>query len=254
MSEARDITPRQAWQQDMIETIQILQAQHVETVIAGDFNSSETEGGVIKELCTQCNLEVISNSPKGFSSYRQGKKCIDHVLGSVKISQAVTSIEYEEYPDTYYSDHTPIYLQFNLDTLRSSYSIGKMQRKRRLYSKDHENVREYVKHKAILCQHCRIKEKIEELEKKIEKDKHTTYSKDSKLIKAIIQIDSHLVRISLEAERRIIPRGNTKWSPDAVKCQKECVQLRYQKQSEYKRGNIDATKLLKKQIQKKVES
>ena len=148
LSEARDITPRQAWQQDMIETIRILQAQHVEVVIAGDFNSSDTEGGIIKELCMQCNLEVLSRSPKGFSSYRQGKNCIDHVLGSVKIAQAAASINYEEYPDTYYSDHTPICLQFNLDTLRSSYIIGKMQRKRRLYSKDHGNVREYVRHKA----------------------------------------------------------------------------------------------------------
>ena len=71
------------------------------------------------------------------------------------------------------------------------------------------------------------------------------------MINAIIQIDSHLVRISLEAEQRIKPRGNTKWSPDAIKCQKECVQLRYQKQLEHKSGNIRATKALKKQIQNK---
>ena len=96
----------------------------MEIVIAGDFNSSEIEGGVIKELCTQCTLEVIRNSPEGFSSYRQGKKCIDHVLGSIKIAQAVTSIVYEDYPDMYYLDHAPIFLQFNLDTLRSSYCIG----------------------------------------------------------------------------------------------------------------------------------
>ena len=64
-------------------------------------------------------------------------------------------------------------------------------------------------------------------------------------------MDSHVVRITLEAERQIKPRGKIKWSPEAVKCQKEWVQLRYQKQLEYKRGNIFATKVLKKQIQQK---
>jgi hypothetical protein len=65
-------------------------------------------------------------------------------------------MRYEEYTTEYYSDHTPMFLQINLDTLRSSYGIGKMPRKRRLYSKGHENVRKYVLHKTKLCQHYQI--------------------------------------------------------------------------------------------------
>jgi hypothetical protein len=128
--------------------------------MVGDFNAAEITRGVIKEISTPCNLEIISHSSKGFSSYKQGRKCIDHVLGSVKIAQAVTLMHYEEYPTACYSDHTPMFLQINLDTLRSSYGIGKMPRKRRLYSKDHANVRKYVLHKTKLCQHYRISKKM----------------------------------------------------------------------------------------------
>jgi exonuclease III len=139
LREARDVTPRQAWQQDIIESIHVLQALKVEVVIAGDFNTAEITRGAIKVICTQCNLEVISHASNGFSSYKQGTKCIDHVLGSIKIAQAVTLMRYEDYPAEYYSDHTPMFLQINRDTLRSSYGIGKLPRKRRLYSKDYEN-------------------------------------------------------------------------------------------------------------------
>jgi hypothetical protein len=33
----------------------------------------------------------------------------------------------------------------------------------------------------------------------------------------------------LEAELQIKPRGNKKWSPEAVQCQKNCVTMRHQK-------------------------
>jgi exonuclease III len=41
LREAREVTPQQAWQQDITESIQLLQAQKVEVVIAGDFNTAE---------------------------------------------------------------------------------------------------------------------------------------------------------------------------------------------------------------------
>jgi hypothetical protein len=49
------------------------------------------------------------------------------------------------------------------------------------------------------------------------------HSKYSELINTINDIDAHLVRISLEAESQIKPRGNKKWSQEAIQCQKECV-------------------------------
>jgi hypothetical protein len=188
----------------------------VEVVIAGDFNTAKITRGVIKEICTPCNLEVISHSSNSFSSYKQGRKCMDHVLGSVKIAQAVTLMRYEEYSTAYYSDHAPMFLQFNLDTLWSSYGIGKMPRKRRLYSKDHENVRKYVLHKAKLCQHYQISKKIGTLEKQMESQDLNLQSSNRELIKTINDIDAQLVQISLEAELQIKPRYNKKWSPEAV--------------------------------------
>jgi hypothetical protein len=251
LREARDVAPRQAWQRDIIESIHVLQAQKVEVVIAGDFNTAEITRGTIKEICTQCNLEVISHASNGFSSYKQGKKCIDHILGSVKIAQAVTLMCYEDYPAEYYSDHTPMFLQINLDTLKSSYGIGKLRRKRRLYSKDHENVRKYVLHKTKLCQQYQISKKIGALEEKMESPDFNLHSQDSELINTINDIDVQLDRISLEAEIQIKPRGNRKWSQDAIQCQKECVTMRYHKQLEKKRGNFSAFAELKKQIQQK---
>jgi hypothetical protein len=69
LREVREVNPQQAWQQDIIESIQVLQAQKVEVVIAGDFNTVKITRRVIKEICTQCKLEVISHSSNGFSSY-----------------------------------------------------------------------------------------------------------------------------------------------------------------------------------------
>jgi hypothetical protein len=160
-------------------------------------------------------------------------------------------MRYEEYTTEYYSDHTPIFLQINLDTLRSSYGIGKLPRKRILYSKDHENVRKYVLHKTKLCQQYQISKKMGALEEKMDSQDFNLHSKDCELINTINDIDAQLVRISLEAEFQIKPRGNKKWSPEAIQCQKECVTMRCQKQLEKKRGNFSAFAELKKQIRQK---
>jgi dTDP-D-glucose 4,6-dehydratase len=91
-------------------------------------------------------------------------------------------MRYEDYSAEYYSDLTPMFLQINLDTLKSSYGIGKLPRKKRLYSKDHENVRKYVLHKTKLCQQYQISKKLEALEKKMESPDFNLHSQDSELI------------------------------------------------------------------------
>jgi hypothetical protein len=103
-------------------------------------------------------------------------------------------MRYEDYPAEYYSDHTPMFLQINLDTLRSSYGIGNLPRKRRLYSKDHENVRKYVLHKTKLCQQYQISKNWGFRGKNGEPRFQST-SQDSELINTINDIDAQLVRI-----------------------------------------------------------
>jgi hypothetical protein len=61
-----------------------------------------------------------------------------------------------------------MFLEINLDTLRISYDIGKMPRKRRLFSNDHENIRNYLLNKTNLCQQYQVSQKIGDLEKKME--------------------------------------------------------------------------------------
>ena len=71
------------------------------------------------------------------------------------------------------------------------------------------------------------------------------------IYEAINTIDKLLTKISLEAERSIKPRGRTKWSSEAIQCQKDCVALRYEKQRAKKTGNIEEMKNHKKEIMRK---
>ena len=71
MNEGRVVSPRQAFQQDLITTIKILQVNKIEVIIAGDFNTALISEGVIQGLCLQCNLELVNNTDSIGSTYQQ---------------------------------------------------------------------------------------------------------------------------------------------------------------------------------------
>ena len=132
MKEGRMISPRQALQQDLITTIKMLQVNKIEIIIAGDFNTALISEGVIQGLILQCNLELVNNIENTGTTYRHGRSCIDHVFASRTIATKIISIEYQDYPEDYYTDHTPIFLQLNLDSMTSNKSPTFRQKIRRL--------------------------------------------------------------------------------------------------------------------------
>ena len=69
MKESRMITPRQAFQQDLMTTIKMLQVNKIEVIIAGDFNTALISEGVIQGLSLQCNLELVNNTESIATTY-----------------------------------------------------------------------------------------------------------------------------------------------------------------------------------------
>jgi hypothetical protein len=54
--------------------VRMLQANHIEVIISGDFNMAGTPEGVFKALQIQCHLEFISNPQNVDTSIKNGKK------------------------------------------------------------------------------------------------------------------------------------------------------------------------------------
>ena len=158
IKEGRTISPRQAFKQDLMTTIKMLQVNKIEVIIAGDFNTALISEGVIQALCLQCNLELVNNIENIGTTYRHGRSCIDHVLASSTIATKIISIEYKDYPEDYYTDHTPILLHLNIDSMINNKSLTSRQKIRRLFSKDQENSRLYIESKSKLCRHYKLQE------------------------------------------------------------------------------------------------
>jgi hypothetical protein len=225
-NEDRDITPRQAFSIDLMELVQNLQKEGLEILIAGDFNAYITSSGILKELQDKCHLFRI-NDTTGIVSYRHGTKCLDHVFASHKLSEAVTKLHYEEYPSDYYSDHRPIFIQLDIKALQSSLKPPQEPKRRRLYSKDPENVKLYIERKFKLMQQYKIEDLLSDLEDRINALQAQQCSPDTALLHSIEQVDQHLTRISLEAETSIKKRGPHKWNLATIQCNREYLALRY---------------------------
>ena len=101
-------------------------------------------------------------------------------------------------------------------------------KQRRLYSKDQQNARIYIKHKHRLCEHYKISRKIDEFEDKLKQATTTEKSTSERIYQKVNTIDNMLTNISLKLERAIKARGKFKWCKEAIKCQKECVILQHQ--------------------------
>jgi hypothetical protein len=67
---------------------------------------------------------------------------------------------------------------------------------------------------------------------------------------ALSKLDRIMTKISLEAERSIKPRGSKKWSRKAIRCQKEYVAYKYQKQKAKQQSNNTEVNKLTKIIKK----
>ena len=119
-----------------------------------------------------------------------------------------------------------------------------------MFSKDQENSRLYIESKSKLCKHYKLQEQLEEqlevLEQALKESDEDPATNTDAISVMINQIDTRLTTISLEAERAIKPRGPFKWCIDAIKCQRACVALRYEKQKVKRQGNIEEVIILKK--------
>jgi hypothetical protein len=149
-TEDRQITPRQAITLDLLQMVHNLQQDSVEILIAGDFNAHNTSSGTLSNLQEKCHLFRL-NETDGISSFRNGKHCLDHAFGYYKIRGAITQLCFEEYPQDYYSNHRPLFIQINMKSLHSTLSPCPETKHHRLFSKDYANVTLYIekKHKLM---------------------------------------------------------------------------------------------------------
>jgi Reverse transcriptase (RNA-dependent DNA polymerase) len=251
LKEGRHISPKLAFQADIITTVKTLQSDKIEILIAGDFNAAATSEGVLMELQQQCNLELISEPDQIITSYRHGSKCINHVLGSSNIADMIASVQYEDYSSEYYTDHTPITIRIHSERLNTNFEPSSHRQARRLFSKDQENSRLYIERKMSLCEKYNIGPRLDEIELLFQEGKqHDSYNL-TKIYDDINKIDKIMTTISLEAERSIKPRGPKRWSRAAIQCQKICVAYKYSKHKAKQQGNFVEANILGKKIKEK---
>jgi 3-oxoacyl-ACP reductase-like protein len=149
-------------------------------------------------------------------------------------------LHYEEYSSDYYSDNRPIFIQVDIKALQSSLKPPQEPKRRRLYSKDPENVKLYIEMKFKLMQQYKIEDSLSDLEDRINALQAQQCTPDTALLHSIKQVDQHLTRISLEAETSIKKRGPHKWNLAAIQCNREYIALRYKQKLLRKSGDDTA--------------
>lgn len=125
MTEANDpaTDPRQAFCRDLRFSIQTLQSKGHDIILVGDFNEAlGTEPGGITEVAAECNLvDIMSAMHPDLQqpvTYMHGRKRLDYLLTSPRVSEAARLCGYEEFQHRIYSDHRAYFVGFDTQALR----------------------------------------------------------------------------------------------------------------------------------------
>jgi hypothetical protein len=252
----RNITPRQAFHEDLVSIINTLRDQNIEIIVSGDFNSYNRKKGILLDLEVQCGLVNVCNEENTPTTYKQGTKCLDHTYVSPDILPAITELTYMDYPIEFYTDHRPIKLSIDMTNLQQSLNPIIRSPIRRIYSKDHKNVRLYITSKVKMLQHNNIESRIKRLEQDLDKSSGNIQqdtNKHNQQINELNSIDKILTRISLQAENMIKKRRRQMASPKCRAKQNEYTEIRYNLQRAKTQHDKAQIKYLKHRRRKIVE-
>ena len=252
----RDITPRKAFQDDLVNTIKKLRNEKAEIIVSGDFNSYDRKKGILLNLEVQCGLVNVCEEQNAPSTYKQGTRSLDHAYISPDLLPAMSEVTYMDYPIEFYTDHRPIRLKIDMTVLHQTMNPIIRNPERRIYSKDHKNVRLYITTKAKLLKHNNIDSRIERLEHNLDEIENTDIDntkQNSQRIDELNSIDNLLTKFSLQAESMIKKRRRQMASPECRKKQNEYIEIRFNLQQAKKQKDKTQIKKLKHRRRKIVE-
>jgi hypothetical protein len=151
----------------------------------------------------ECHSHRV-NDPTGMASNRQGSHCIDHAFATYKVSNAITRLQYEDYPQGYDTDHCPMFMHIDLAQIDGSLQIYKNPKYRRLLSKDPKNTRLYIQRKYKQIERYKIEHLISEIEERMNTCQVEQIDDQGQdLWLQIERINQHLTKVNLEHENGI---------------------------------------------------
>jgi hypothetical protein len=118
--------------------------------------NADTSDPLFSRFCSDCNLEDfhgnVSLQPAP-ETYFRGSRCIDYILGTPDIAQAITQVGILGYADGLkYSDHCALFIDIQEDLLFSDKGVDPTARRSRgLRTKNKKQVQEYC---CLLKQQC----------------------------------------------------------------------------------------------------
>jgi hypothetical protein len=147
----RNMDPVSAHKQDLIEAVTLWKQQYTYVIIAGDFNEYSYSEGLLFDMQTQAGLDpATTNLPQ--STYLRGNQCLDHVMVTPNSFRLIQDITFLDFPKEYYTDHKPIIITINQQSISRTILPNRNTLGRKLFSQDRKNSKRYLKLRYKLYQ------------------------------------------------------------------------------------------------------
>jgi hypothetical protein len=220
--------PKTAMLRDLKETLQTLQQDNVMIIIGGNFNESNKNLGLHYMLATELGLQDIWDQQESPESHRRGSQCIDHIYMSQEMMECVNTMEYLDYPKEYYTDHRPMKVSLDLNSLgKVTIDVPRKQMKK-IISSDIINVKTYILQQHQLYCHYKMQKKIEALMQESELCVTVNHLLSDKIMQQANLLDKQLTQISLQTERSIKSRPKYFITKKVTSLKNQLIETRYE--------------------------
>jgi hypothetical protein len=114
-------------------------------------------------LATELGSQGIWDQQEAHETHQRGSQCIDHIYMSQEMMKCVNTMEYLDYPKGYYTDHCPMKVSLDLNSLgKVTIDIPRYQMKK-IISNDIFNVKTYILQQHQINCYYKMQKKIEAL-------------------------------------------------------------------------------------------
>jgi hypothetical protein len=222
----RNTDPVSAHKQDLTDAITLWKQQYTYVIIAGDFNEHSYTEGLLFDMQAQAGLvPATTNLPQ--STYLRGNQCIDHVMVTPNSFRIIQDITYLDFPKDYYTDHKPIIITINQQSISRTTLPNRNTLGRKLFSQDTKNSKRYLKLRYNLYQKYKIQEKLIALANQTE-----SFNSHAQEVKATIRttlnkIDKCFTKIAIDAEKSLPEKHSVILPKNIIEIKRQIITNRY---------------------------
>jgi hypothetical protein len=215
-----------AHKQDLIDAVTLWKQQYNYIIIAGDFYEYSYSEGLLFDMQAQAGLvPATTNLPQ--STYLRGNQCLDHVMVTPNSFRIIQDITYLDFLKEYYTDHKPIIININQQSISRTTLPNRNTIGRKLFSQDRKNSKRYLKLRYNLYQKYKIQEKIIALANQIE-----SFNSQAQEVKATIKstlnkIDKYFTKISIDAEKNLPEKYTVILPKNIIEIRRQITTNRY---------------------------